>query len=65
MLIKVLGASMIALLVMFLLTCLHYDKQLKRLEEEHEVLLVSMVNLVSHQDQIDNEIKALQREREQ
>lgn len=52
---------MVVFIVMFLLTCLHYDKRIKALEEANCVMLTSIVNLVEHQSKQDNEISELQR----
>lgn len=52
---------MVVFIVMFLLTCLHYDKRINALEEANCVMLTSIVNLVEHQSKQDNEISELQR----
>lgn len=65
MLIKILAGCVIALFVMFLLTCLHYDKRIKTLEEAQDVMLTTLVNLIDHQSKQDHDISELQRRKGQ
>lgn len=58
---KVLGICMVVFIAMFVLTCFHYDKRIKELEEINRVMLTSIVNLIEHQSKQDDKISELQR----
>lgn len=52
---------MVVFIAMFVLTCFHYDKRIKELEEINRVMLTSIVNLIEHQSKQDDKISELQR----